>query len=288
MLDYDGHGGSYFRRWHGQMDQSGGLLITKATHHFDLVNWWIGDRPKQVFAQCRLNRFGAAHSPFGSDHGTRCRDCHQAKHCHMFQQIDPQQRSAELGYHVKQVHDYAGDQCVWRPEIDIYDTHALTVEYANGCLLSYSLNATAPYEGWNMVVNGSLGRLEVAVEDAKPTMDWQSHFVILKHGPGVQQLPKDKYYVTNWPAEYQIHVLPIDQVAYTVKVPNILEGHGGGDRKIMHTAYAPIDQQITDDPLHTKASAIDGARSMAIGAAANLSTQLHRSVEIEEILGHWA
>ncbi|MFW6253208.1 MAG: Gfo/Idh/MocA family protein, partial [bacterium] len=32
------HGADYFRRWHRDKRNSGGLLVHKATHHFDLVN----------------------------------------------------------------------------------------------------------------------------------------------------------------------------------------------------------------------------------------------------------
>ena len=44
------HGADYFRRWHREKAKSGGLLVHKATHHFDLVNFWIGSTPKTVFA----------------------------------------------------------------------------------------------------------------------------------------------------------------------------------------------------------------------------------------------
>ena len=44
------HGADYFRRWHRYKDNSGGLLVHKATHHFDLVNWWIGSSPVTVHA----------------------------------------------------------------------------------------------------------------------------------------------------------------------------------------------------------------------------------------------
>ena len=44
------HGADYFRRWHRYKDRSGGLLVHKATHHFDLVNWWIDSTPKTVHA----------------------------------------------------------------------------------------------------------------------------------------------------------------------------------------------------------------------------------------------
>ena len=39
------HGADYFRRWHREKDKSGGLLVHKATHHFDLINWWIDSIP---------------------------------------------------------------------------------------------------------------------------------------------------------------------------------------------------------------------------------------------------
>jgi predicted dehydrogenase len=40
------HGADYFRRWHRYKDKSGGLLVHKSTHHFDLLNWWVAPRPK--------------------------------------------------------------------------------------------------------------------------------------------------------------------------------------------------------------------------------------------------
>ena len=39
------HGADYFRRWHRDKHNSGGLMVHKASHHFDLVNWWLGARP---------------------------------------------------------------------------------------------------------------------------------------------------------------------------------------------------------------------------------------------------
>ena len=44
------HGADYFRRWHSNKARSGGLMIHKATHHFDLVNWWLGAQPERVHA----------------------------------------------------------------------------------------------------------------------------------------------------------------------------------------------------------------------------------------------
>ena len=52
------HGASYFRRWHGERDKSGSLLVHKATHHFDLLNWFIDSDPVEVTAYGGLEHYG--------------------------------------------------------------------------------------------------------------------------------------------------------------------------------------------------------------------------------------
>ena len=42
------HGADYFRRWHRLRAKSGSLWVHKATHHFDLVNWWLDADPVEV------------------------------------------------------------------------------------------------------------------------------------------------------------------------------------------------------------------------------------------------
>jgi predicted dehydrogenase len=52
-----GHGGSYFRRWHRRRVASGGLAVTKSCHHFDLINWWLGEAPREIFGWMGTNHF---------------------------------------------------------------------------------------------------------------------------------------------------------------------------------------------------------------------------------------
>ena len=55
------HGADYFRRWHRDKRNSGGLMVHKSTHQFDLVNWWLDSTPQTVFGMgglrfyCREN-----------------------------------------------------------------------------------------------------------------------------------------------------------------------------------------------------------------------------------------
>jgi Oxidoreductase family, C-terminal alpha/beta domain len=52
------HGADYFRRWHRERRFSGALLVHKACHHFDLVNWWLASLPKTVYAVGSLSFYG--------------------------------------------------------------------------------------------------------------------------------------------------------------------------------------------------------------------------------------
>lgn len=64
------HGADYFRRWHRDKANSGGLMVHKATHHFDLVNWWLGTRPESVFAQGGLFFYGDEAADAAASPGT--------------------------------------------------------------------------------------------------------------------------------------------------------------------------------------------------------------------------
>ncbi len=52
------HGADYFRRWHRDKRNSGGLLVHKSTHHFDLVNFWLDTTPQRVYATGDLLFYG--------------------------------------------------------------------------------------------------------------------------------------------------------------------------------------------------------------------------------------
>ena len=67
MLDTS-HGADYFRRWHRQKANSGGLLVHKASHHFDLVNWWIADWPETVVAMGALGFYGRHAASLRGEH----------------------------------------------------------------------------------------------------------------------------------------------------------------------------------------------------------------------------
>jgi len=145
------HGADYFRRWHRRLENSGGLLVHKATHHFDLVNLWVDDAPATVFA----NGQRLVYDPTRTEHSTRCTGCPHRTSCEFAIDLraDPLLRSL---YAEAEAEDgYWRDGCVFAEEIDIWDTMSVSVRYRGGALLTYALNAYSPYEGWRAMLTGT-------------------------------------------------------------------------------------------------------------------------------------
>ncbi len=252
-MDVLAHGTSYFRRWNARMKKSGGLLVHKSTHHFDLVNWWIGQKPVSVSAFGKLNLYGlpGREKYANGMHGTNCRSCEYTKECPFFYDISEKDRAL---YADHEAHDgYLKDGCVYADDIDIYDTMAVTVQYDGGALLSYSLNATCSYEGWRMVINGSKGRLEAFLPETGPLFD---------------------------PEKDIIRVFDLNNQYTEYVVPKGIGGHGGGDKKLHQMMFVGGQE----DPLGLVAGSADGAKSIIIGAAANISIKEHRMVDISELI----
>ena len=151
------HGASYFRRWHRERQNSGSLLIHKATHHFDLINWFIDQNPVSV------NAFGAQrmYGPKREKRSERCLGCPYAKECEFFWDITKDEFCRKAYLECEDIDGYFRDKCVFSDEIDIEDTVSVNVLYDKGAVMSYSLTGTSPFEGFRMFINGSKGRLEL-------------------------------------------------------------------------------------------------------------------------------
>ena len=67
------HGASCYRRWHGKIKNSGSLLVHKASHHFDMINWLIDSEPLEVKATGRL-------AYYGKNNSFRSRNCRACNH----------------------------------------------------------------------------------------------------------------------------------------------------------------------------------------------------------------
>ena len=161
------HGADYFRRWHREKEVSGGLQVHKATHHFDLVNWWIDSYPRQVFALGALQFYGRANAEARGECYPYARYTGEDA-----AQDDPfalrlDEKSAFKGLYLDAEAEtgYIRDRNVFGEPITSEDTMTVTASYANGVLLSYCLVAYAPWEGLRVAVTGTRGRVEMDITE---------------------------------------------------------------------------------------------------------------------------
>ncbi|MPY87520.1 MAG: gfo/Idh/MocA family oxidoreductase [Luteitalea sp.] len=232
------HGADYFRRWHRLKKNSGTLLVHKASHHFDQANWWLDSAPVEVMARGDIRFYGRNHA-FRSTH---CRACSYKEQCKFYWDVTRNPTYVKLYVDCESEDGYLRDGCVWKEDIDIYDTMAVTVEYENGVLLNYTANTYLPYEGQSISFNGTEGRL-----------DYQSY-------GGGGHAAKELRLTRSFGKSAVITDLP----------PARQGGHGGADASMQDLLFRRKDDA---DPLGLRADLRAGALSSLIGIAA------YRSIE---------
>ncbi len=259
------HGADYFRRWHRNKASSGGLMVHKATHHFDLMNWWLGTRPAAVHASGGRRFYTPANADaLGLEgRGERCLGCPVAERCDF--RLDLEQHGLlKATYLQHEAHDgYLRDRCVFSADIDIEDTMNVLVDYENDVRMSYSLNAFMPREGYTVAFNGTRGRLDhVCVETSYVS---GAHAVA-----GATE--KESTTIT---------VQPHFGRAEPIEVETGEGSHGGADPLLMQDLFSPGD---TDDPLGRRADHVEGAWSILTGIAANRSIETGEKVVVRSLV----
>jgi predicted dehydrogenase len=273
------HGADYFRRWHRDKKNSGGLLIHKASHHFDLVNWWIDDVPRRVFASGGLKFYGdknAAERGLGArpERGTSDAGTDAGAKDPFVLDLREDERLKALYYENEKYDGYRRDQDVFTGGITIEDNLALVVDYDGGPTLSYSLNAHSPWEGYKVAVNGTEGRAELeVVERAAVTSSTDQKLVVDPSATPVEE--DDQVRVNGERLIVQRHW----EAAYEVPIINGEGGHGGGDILLLSDLF----NGPGEDPLGRPSDYLDGLRSVAVGIAGNQSLETSLPVTIADL-----
>lgn len=260
------HGADYFRRWHRERKNSGSLLIHKATHHFDLLNWFLDDDPVKVSAFGTRQFYG----PTREERSERCLTCPYKSTCEFYFNIESEEIYRKLYLDCEDKDGYFRDKCVFSDEIDIEDSVSVSIRYVKGTVVSYSLTAHSPYEGFKMVLNGKNGRMEVTNLSGSGAFSGKSEQTIR---------------IYNRLNEEIIYKKPINSKSTNVlKNADLLlaemsGGHGGSDPLMR----AMIFRGAKNDPLCQLASTKAGAMSIGIGIAANKSMAENRIVDIGDL-----
>ncbi len=270
------HGADYFRRWHARMENSGGLLVHKATHHFDLINWWLDAIPQTVSANGSLRFYGKANAIARGDEALTRYD----RYLDPASEGDPfRLRLLNEGNNFRNVHyhdaekdsGYIRDRNVFRDDIDIYDTMSLTAKYSNGAFLTYSLVAYAPYEGFRATFTGDRGRLELAVNKA-------SHLIM---GQSDKELAAEQNRDTPGRRGVELTLQKHFSEAETIPVAKLEGGHDGGDPQLRDQLFLPHPPADHADRL---AGWQQGAISVLLGLAANRSIATSAAVSISDLM----
>ncbi|MGD9110510.1 MAG: Gfo/Idh/MocA family oxidoreductase, partial [Phycisphaerales bacterium] len=241
------------------------LLVHKATHHFDLVNWWLATVPETVYANGKRVFYNTAQAKrYGlENHGQRCLECPVSNRCNFYLDIKRVGELKQLYLDNETYDGYFRDCCVFEDgDSDIEDVANVIVEYKNGALLSYSLNAFMPWEGYRVEFNGTKGRLEHCCQEAS----------YISGDGSIQGALK--------PEQTAIRIYPHFQTPYSVEVRQSQGDHGGGDIAMVDDLFGPL----RPDPLRRAADYKQGAWSILTGIAANKSITTGKVIRIEKLV----
>ena len=208
------HGADYFRRWHRDKRNSGGLMVHKSTHHFDLVNFWLGTEPDTVFGMGDLKFYGRANA---EERGvftpyTRTTGVEAAKDDPFAIDLTSNPVQKGLYWDGEKEDGYQRDQNVFGDGISIEDTMNVLVRYRNKAVMTYSLYAYAPWEGFNVAINGTGGRLELTVHE--------NSYINAGAGSETEGAAKG----------VKLYHFPLHGEPRVVPVQHGEGGHGGGDK----------------------------------------------------------
>ena len=259
------HGADYFRRWHRQKRNSGGLLVHKATHHFDLINWWLASTAREVRAEGRrvfytsetAERLGL------HDRGERCAGCAAFARCPVKLDVAASRALSTLYAENERFDGYFRDRCVFAPEIDIEDTMQATIDYENGVGVNYLLSAYNPGEGYRVVFHGERGELTLETVE-RPYVEADG------------SLPDPSA-----PERSALVVQPLFSRAFSLEIPKAEGDHGGGDAVMLRHLFGAS----SDDPFRRAADERAGAWSALVGIAANASIEGGRPIRLAELAG---
>jgi predicted dehydrogenase len=258
------HGADYFRRWHRDKRNSGGLLVHKSTHHFDLVNFWLQTRPQTVYAQGDLRFYGRenAEARGVAKFYSRTRGSSAAVGDPFALDLEKNPKLKALYLDAEHEDGYYRDQSVFGDGISIEDTMSVMVKYQNRAVMTSSLTAYAPWEGYRVSFNGTGGRLEVEIVE--------NSYVSSSGDQALEGSLRSKKILLRRHFEKPVEV----------EVPEGRGGHGGGDIALLNDLFG--NTQSNHSP--KAASHIDGAMSILTGIAANKSIATGQPVNIDDLL----
>ncbi len=266
------HGSSYFFRWNRERAKSGGLNVHKCCHHFDLINWLLDDHPETLSAFGRRNYYGPEGALRPRDASGEPLDPIETKQqCPYFQNhyaahFPADSNKIGIGWDsYKSFYDYqyppTKPRYIYDEAIDIEDTYGALIEYRRGAIVSYSCNFSAPWAGYNLGINGTGGRIEIA-------------YRAITDPTGLS---------ATIPPKREITFYPLFGKKEVIEVPSVAGGHGGADPIMERNIFG----QPSEDSkrLGLIATSYQAALAVAQGEAVYRSLSTRQMIEMRDLLG---
>ncbi len=270
------HGADYFRRWHRDKRNSGGLMVHKSTHHFDLVNWWLDSRPETVMAMGDLRFYGRENAESRGEPRSYVRGTGDANvNGDPFALDMTKEASMKRMYlDCESADGYIRDQNVFGDGISIEDDVGVMVRYRNRAVMTYHLVAFAPWEGYRVAFNGTKGRIEIDVTEKSYVSAGEGDHNLAKNilGSSAHEIvePTTLLFRPHWGPPQKIEIPETNS-----------GGHGGADSVLLHDLFSG---ETINDPLHRAAGHEAGALSILTGIAANRSMATGLPVNVRDLL----
>lgn len=269
------HGADYFRRWHRDKRNSGGLMVHKSTHHFDLVNWWLSSCPETVMAMGDLRFYGKENAENRGEPRFYLRGTDDAAAAKDPFALDLKKNAElkELYYDCEPADGYRRDQNVFGDGISIEDDIGVMVRYRNKAVMTYHLVAFAPWEGYRVAFNGTKGRLEFEVTEKSYVSGGEDDHNLTRNVKGASTHkvlePTTLLYRPHWGEPQKIELPETNS-----------GGHGGADEVLLRDVFG----EPQEDPLARAAGHHAGAMSILTGIAANRSMATGLPVQISDLV----
>jgi len=313
------HGADYFRRWHREKAKSGGLLVHKSTHHFDLVNFWVASQPKTVFAMGDTMFYGKANAEKRGEHYSYDRYTDEpAAEGDPFALPLKDNRDPHAGLNrrpdrmQRMYYDAEGDH-------DFEKATAPGTSNGSGGQAFGGAASGGGASGGGASGGGYVRDRNVFSDkwplDAEDTMavtaryrngvilnysliaycPWEGERVSITGTRGrVEYFARGKGHVITgqtdeelgeqmYQGEKYLRLQKMFGPAVDVEIPKATGGHGGGDALILDQIFLP-DGQKPEDPFHRSATHTDGAASILLGVAANKSIATGQAVDVDSLI----
>ncbi|HSI08213.1 MAG: Gfo/Idh/MocA family oxidoreductase [Rariglobus sp.] len=270
------HGADYFRRWHRDKRNSGGLMVHKSTHHFDLVNWWLSSRPETVMAMGDLRFYGRENAENRGESRAYVRGTDDIRVAGDLFALDMNKEAdlKRLYFDCESADGYMRDQNVFGDGISIEDDIGVMVRYQNRVVMTYHLCAFAPWEGYRVYFTGTKGRLEFEVTEKAYVSGGESDHNLAKNirGSSAHEIvePTTLLFRPHWGPPQKIEIPETNH-----------GGHGGADTVMLEDIFGA---NPAHDPLARAAGHEAGALSIMTGIAANRSMATGLPVNVRDLL----